>query len=175
MASVFQAVIVAAKFVVPMVMLYLPWLGMWSNYILDIVDGDLLQALGMSDWWYQRIDKSADLFSYLIMWLMARHWQVARLITILFAYRIIGQLLFFATGDEIWFVYFQNFLEPFLLIYSLIVWRQKSEKKAYAVYLKHWKLIWAVVVAYKLWNEWYLHWANIDLSLLIFGINGNQV
>jgi len=127
----------------------------------------------MSDSTYQLIDKGADLFSYVFMLLLGIRWSIKKVIIALFAYRLIGQLLFFATGEELYFFYFQNFLEPLVMAYALILALNKwDEAKAYLVYKKYFFLIWAIIIIYKVWNEWYLHFANIDLSTLFFGIDG---
>jgi len=165
--------VVLAKFVVPVMIIYFPFWGMWENYVLDVVDGDVLGWLGMADVQYQMIDKSADLWSYVCMVIVARHWRINKVVMGLFIYRLIGQVLFFVTGDELWFVWFQNFLEPLMLVYVSIMFVQKTEEKTYAVYMKYLWLWWAIIIGYKLWNEWYLHYANIDLSTLLLGINGN--
>lgn len=155
-------------------MLWVPFYGVWGNYFLDIVDGDILLALGMNEGTYQTLDKFADLISYVFMVIIAWSWRIKTIIIVLFIYRFIGQMLFFITRDELLFVYFQNFLEPLMLIYTLILFQQKSEEKAYTVYKKHIILIWAIILIYKIWNEWYLHFANIDLSLLFFGFTGGK-
>ena len=72
------------------------------------------------------------------------------------------------------FFYFQNFLEPLVMIYVLLIFKQKSETKAFQTYSKHLLLIWLIILGYKLWNEWYLHFANFDLSLLLFGFTGGR-
>lgn len=174
MADILIWLVICLKFLVPAMMLRFPFYGLWGNYILDIVDGDILMGLGLTDKTYQTIDKFADLVSYVFMLLLGMRWRIRKTIIVLFVYRLIGQVLFFLTGDERVFLLFQNFLEPLMLIYVLILFRKKSEEKAYAVYKKHRILIWTIVLAYKLWNEWYLHLANIDLSLLIFGFNGGK-
>jgi len=155
-------------------MLKFPVFGLWGNYFLDVVDGDILLSLGLTDAAYQIIDKLADLVSYIFMLILGLRWSIKKTIIILFAYRFIGQILFFITGNELVFLYFQNFLEPLMMIYALILFRQKSDKKAYATYKKYFILIWAIVLIYKIWNEWYLHFANIDLSLLFFGFSGGK-
>jgi hypothetical protein len=170
----FQIIVVALKIIVPALMLWFPFAGLWGNYFLDIVDGDILLSLGMSDEKYQLIDKSADLLSYVFMLLLGRKWQIKKTITVLFVYRLIGQILFFVTKNELFFFYFQNFLEPLMMAYALILFKLKSEDKTYAFYKKHLIKIWTIVLLYKLWNEWYLHFANIDLSLLFFGFTGGQ-
>lgn len=172
--SFLTVIIILGKVLVPCLIWWFPFVGMWGNYVLDIVDGDILQFLGMSDATYQLIDKSADLWSYVVMLVVGWRWHLRKTIVVLFAYRLIGQILFFVTGNELMFVYFQNFLEPLLLIYTAIWLKVGSETQAFRVYKKYWWQIWLLVVAYKVWNEWYLHFANIDLSQYLFGINGNK-
>lgn len=174
MDQIFQLLIILLKIAVPASMLFFPLFGLWGNYILDVVDGDILLSLGMSDPTYQLIDKSTDLISYIFMLILGLRWSIRKLVIFLFTYRIIGQILFFITGKEIIFFYFQNFLEPLMMIYALILFKQKDEKKAYLTYKKHIILVWAIVLIYKIWNEWYLHFANIDLSLLFFGFTGGN-
>ena len=167
-------VIVLLKFVVPAFMFVNPFVGAWGNYFLDIVDGDILRALGMSEFGYQSIDKFADLVSYIFMFAVGIRWGIKRPIKYLFGYRMIGQIGFFITRSELWFVYFQNFLEPLVLVYTFLIFKKRSEKKAHQTYLRHRKKIWGGVIVYKLWNEWYLHYANIDLSTIFFGFSGGS-
>lgn len=155
-------------------MLKFPLFGLWGNYFLDVVDGDILLSLGMSDATYQSIDKATDFVSYIFMLLLGLRWSIRKIVIILFSYRIIGQILYFVTGNELIFFYFQNFLEPLMMVYALILFRQKDEKKAYLTYKKYIILVWAIVLIYKIWNEWYLHFANFDLSLLLFGFTGGK-
>ena len=172
--SILIALIILLKILIPALMLKFPFLGLWGNYFLDVVDGDILLSLGMSDSTYQIIDKSMDLISYIFMLILGLRWSIRKTVIILFTYRIIGQILYFITGNELIFFYFQNFLEPLMMIYALILFKQKDEKKAYLTYKKHVILVWAIVLIYKIWNEWYLHFANIDLSLLFFGFSGGK-
>lgn len=166
--------IVALKFIVPSLMLYNPFVFVWGNYFLDVIDGDILLSLGMNDFTYQTIDKVADYFSYIIMLIVGLRFRIKKIVIWLFIYRTMGQLLFFLTRNELVFVVFQNFLEPLMMAYTLIIFRQGSEEKAFQTYIKHIKLIWGIILAYKIWNEWYLHLANIDLSLLFFGVTGGK-
>lgn len=167
-----QYFVISLKFIVPALMLLFPFQAVWANYFLDVVDGDILLQLGMDDTSYQTIDKFADYISYIFMLILGWRWSIKKTATILFAYRTIGQILFFLTRNEMVFFYFQNFLEPLMMIYTLLVFKQKSEEKAYATYKKHFILIWIIILAYKIWNEWYLHLANIDLSQFFFGFSG---
>jgi hypothetical protein len=88
----------------------------------------------------------------------------------LFAWRSLGQLLFFLTGRDQLFIVFPNFLEPLFMVYSLLLFRNPGS--AHARYLRHRVPIWLLVVAYKMWNEWNIHIARIDLSEALFGIAG---
>ncbi len=167
--------VVILKFVVPLLMFLNPLLGAWGNYFLDVVDGDVLLQLGLSDFNYQTIDKFADLFSYCIMLVVGLKWSIKRTIVLLFSYRLVGQALFFLSRNEMMFFYFQNLLEPLVMVYALLLFRNKwNDEKAYKSYKKHLILIWIVIVGYKIWNEWYLHFANIDLSTMFFGVSGGQ-
>lgn len=166
--------VITLKFLVPLSMLWFPFIGVWGNYILDVVDGDILLSLGLTDSTYQNIDKFADLISYIFMLVLGLRWRIKNIIIVLFVYRLIGQILFFITLDERVFLYFQNFLEPLMMAYTFLILINKSEEKAHQVYKKYFYLVWAIVIGYKLWNEWYLHFANIDLSKLFFGFTGGE-
>ena len=169
----FAKLVMSLKFVVPSLMLRFPVVGAWGTYVLDSVDGDVLLKLGVSDETYQTIDKAADYFSYVIMLIVGLRWRIRHLIVLLFVYRTIGQALFFKTRKEIVFMYFPNFLEPLVLAYTILLVRNKgSEEQAYASYRNHFGLIWFIITGYKLWNEWSLHAANIDLSEQVFGFTG---
>lgn len=174
METIFLGIIIALKFLVPSFMLVIPVIGLWGNYILDVVDGDILLSLGMADETYQSLDKFADLIAYVFMFILGRRWKIRKTIAILFFYRLIGQLLFFATNDERIFFVFQNFLEPLMLIYVLIILKQKSEEKAYKIYKKYIWLWWGIILVYKIWEEWRIHVANFDLSLFLFGVTGGM-
>ena len=60
-----------------------------------------------------------------------------------------------------------NFLEPLFMIYAFL--RFRDERTAHDRYREHRLLVWSIVVVYKMWNEWNIHIARIDLSELLFG------
>ena len=111
MDQVLIFIVVFLKFIVPALMLYNPFIFSWANYFLDVVDGDILLELGLSDFNYQSIDKFADFVSYIFMLLVGLRWRIKNTIIVLFVYRAIGQLLFFTTRNELVFMFFQNFLD----------------------------------------------------------------
>lgn len=172
MSQAIQLLIVTLKLFIPPLMLKFPFFSLWANYFWDVIDGDMLKFLGMSESFYQTLDKSIDLYSYIFMFWLGLRLKIKKLVIGLFIYRLVGQLLFFLIGNELVFFLFQNFLEPLLMIYTLILFVNKgNESKAFLFYKKHQLIIWLVILGYKIWNEWYLHVANIDLSQFFFGIS----
>lgn len=161
--------IIAAKFLIPVGIVFAPfWFG-WANFVLDTVDGDLLVPLGLADSTYQPIDKLADWATYIGMLIAAYRfdWSIRRWVLVLFVYRSIGQVLFLATGAEWWLFVFANFLEPLFLVYATASFFQKSEQRTAAWFVRHRTLIVVLVVLYKLQDEYVTHIGNIDRTELI--------
>jgi hypothetical protein len=159
--------VLVLKFALPLLILRYPFQASLANYVLDTVDGDVLMPLGLAAATYQTWDKAADWVTYVAMFFAGRRWEIRRTITVLFAFRSVGQLLYFATGNDLFFFFFPNFLEPLFLIYSFL--RFRDERTAHERYRRHWLLVWSIVVVYKMWNEWNIHVAEIDLSEFFFG------
>jgi hypothetical protein len=162
--------LIALKFVVPLLILWFPFQASWANFVWDTIDGDILLRLGLDFDLYQTIDKVADYVTYIVMLVVGWRWKVKKTIIALFAIRTVGQVLFFATGAEQIFFFLPNFLEPFFMVYSFIMWKFKAE--GHARYLQHRFLVWGIIVPYKMWNEWNTHIANIELSDVFFDLPG---
>ncbi|MSP22852.1 MAG: hypothetical protein EXR66_07560 [Dehalococcoidia bacterium] len=71
---------VAAKFLLPVALTWLPFEAGWLNFVLDTVDGDILIPAGLGggvvadqNHLYQNIDKAADYVTYVFMVVAA--WQ----------------------------------------------------------------------------------------------------
>jgi hypothetical protein len=160
--------VVALKFVVPVLLPRIPFAAGWTNFILDALDGDLLVPLGLVKPAYEVVDKAADWVTYVFMVAAAwrGRWPIRRWLAALFVLRSVGQLLFFATGDERVFLLFPNFLEPIFLVYASALFLKQAEGHAW--YLRHRAAIWALVVLYKLPDEWIVHIARIDMSDLLW-------
>jgi len=165
--------VIFLKFAIPVVIVFLPFIAGWANFVLDTIDGDILIPLGLSDSTYQPIDKIADWVTYIGMALAAWRfkWGIRKWIYGLFIFRSIGQLAFLTTGDERLFFYFPNFLEPLFLIYATIFFFKKAkELLAYDLYLKYKWAIWIFVIIYKMQDEYITHIANTDRSDFIKGL-----
>ena len=162
------ALILALRFGLPLLFFRYPFQASWSNFVLDTVDGDILVPLGLDPSRYQAWDKAADWVAYAAMLAVGLRWEIRHTIAVLFAWRSVGQLLYFLTGRDVVFIAFPNLLEPLFMIYSLLLFREQAS--AGDRYRRHRVAIWLLIVAYKMWNEWNIHVARIDLSEAILGI-----
>ena len=160
--AVLIAVVVAAKYLLPLLLIPFPFFAGWANFFLDTFDGDLLIPLGLDEAIYQDLDKGADYVTYICMVIAAWRWPQRRIIIALFVFRSVGQALFFATHNEFVFFLFPNFLEPLFLVYATILIIKGAEAPAF--YARHVVVIWVLVVAYKMQNEYFTHVGNIDRS-----------
>ncbi len=158
-------VVVALKYLLPILLVPFPFLAGWANFVLDSVDGDILVPLGLRDRVYQRIDKSADWVTYVFMVVAGRRWPIRRWLLGLFLFRTVGQALFFLTDDERVFFAFPNFLEPLFLAYASI--RAFKGSAAPQFFHRHRVAVWVTVIAYKMQDEWITHIGNIDRTDLI--------
>ncbi|MCA9988259.1 MAG: hypothetical protein KDE59_29825 [Anaerolineales bacterium] len=163
MPTLIIIVVVALKFVLPVLYLYFPFGAGWANFVLDTVDGDILIPLGLADSVYQPIDKAADYVAYIFMLIWAWKRPIWREMTVVFVLRTIGQALFFITGLEIVFFYFPNLVEPLFLIY-VSIGRFAGWDRVQAIYRKYIWLIWAFILVYKFQDEYFTHVANFDRS-----------
>lgn len=159
------------KFLLPLLFFWFPFPASWANFILDTTDGDVLMHFGLDYTTYQTWDKLADYVTYICMFLVGRRWKIGKTITLLFLLRTVGQIVFFITRWDMVFFFLPNFLEPLFMVYSFIVFKQKDDDKGFLWYRKHIVPLWIGIIAYKMWNEWNIHVARIDLSQFFFGFN----
>jgi hypothetical protein len=159
-------VVVALKFLLPVLYLRFPFGAGWANFILDSMDGDILIPAGLPDPNYQLIDKAADYWAYIFMFIWGWRQPIRREIAATFALRTVGQVLFFITRNELALFFFPNLLEPLFLLYVSIA-RVKGWDRVYDIYRRHIKAIWIGILVYKFQDEWITHVANVDRSTLI--------
>ena len=166
------AIIIGAKFLIPVLLVPFPFAAGWANFVLDTVDGDLLIPLGLEDGTYQPIDKAADYVTYVCMVVAAWRgkWPILKWIVAFFLLRSIGQLLFFVTNNEAIFFYFPNFLEPLFLIYATI--RHFAKDRAPEIFTK-WRIPIAIFIfVYKMQDEYITHIGNVDRTETITRLFG---
>lgn len=165
MANLLIGALVAAKFGLPLLLVPFPFLAGWANFVLDTVDGDLLVPLGLAEPDYQLVDKAADYVTYVCMVAAAWRWPLRRIVLALFAFRTIGQALFFITGNEFVFFLFPNFLEPLFLVYATILVVRRADAQEF--FQRHAVAIGILVFAYKMQDEFFTHVANVDRTEFI--------
>jgi hypothetical protein len=167
------ALIVAAKFVLPLLIVPFPFAAGWANFFLDGVDGDLLIPLGLPNETYQPVDKVTDWVTYVAIVIVAYRnaWPTKRLMLGLFLFRSIGQAGFLLTGNELLLAFFPNFLEPlFLVTATILAWERAVrrfpdwQERGFALLRRHRWLIGTLIVVYKLQDEYFTHVANVDRS-----------
>ena len=170
------ALIIGAKFALPVLIVRFPFVAGWANFLLDGVDGDLLIPLGLPDPIYQPVDKLSDWVTYVAIVVVAyrNEWPTKRLMLGLFLFRSVGQVGFLLTGNELLLAVFPNFLEPLFLVtvsilaYERVVRRLPDwQERGFAILHRHRWLIGTLIVIYKLQDEYFTHVANIDRSEFI--------
>jgi hypothetical protein len=159
-------IVVALKFILPILYLTFPFAAGWGNFVLDSMDGDLLIPAGLDDNLYQNIDKVADWVAYLFMFIWGWRKPIKREISVMFALRTVGQVLFFVTHNEMVFFWFPNFLEPLFLIYVTIA-QFKGWERAQEIYRQRIWLIWGFIFIYKMQDEYFTHVGNVDRTDLL--------
>ena len=167
------ALIVAAKFGLPLLIIRFPFAAGWANFFLDGIDGDLLIPLGLPNDIYQPVDKITDWVTYVAIVVLAYRnaWPTKRLMLGLFLFRSIGQAGFLLTGNELLLAFFPNFLEPlFLVTATILAWERAVrhvpdwKERGFAILHVHRWLIGTLIVVYKLQDEYVTHVGNIDRS-----------
>jgi hypothetical protein len=167
------ALIIAAKFGLPLLILRFPFAAGWANFFLDSFDGDLLIPLGLPNAVYQPVDKVTDWVTYvvIVVYVFWKAWPIRRLMLALFLYRSVGQISFLVTGNELLLAFFPNFLEPLFLVTVSILTFERAvrrlpdwEERGFAILFRHKRLIGGTIVIYKLIDEYITHVGNIDRS-----------
>jgi len=173
LASAAIVLIIAAKFVIPLLIIRFPFAAGWANFALDGVDGDLLIPLGLPNEIYQPVDKITDWVTYVAIVVVAyrNEWPIRRLMLGLFLFRTVGQVAFLLTENELFLAAFPNFLEPlFLVTASILAWQRAVrhdpdwKERGFAFLYRHRWLIGTLIVIYKLQDEYFTHVANVDRS-----------
>ena len=102
MPVVLIVLIVAAKFGLPVLIVWFPFAAGWANFFLDGFDGDLLIPLGLPNDIYQPVDKVTDWVTYVAIVVVAfrNGWPTKRLMLGLFLFRSVGQVASWSPGTS---------------------------------------------------------------------------
>ena len=166
-ALVFLAV-VAARFLLPLLIPYFPLPAVIGCLVLDGVDQTIFQSFGYDPPGYQSYDKAMDVYYLAIAYLSTlRNWSsmpAFKIARFLFFYRLIGALLFELTGARWLLLVFPNVFEYFFIAYETVRSRWSPATLVVGWWMSAAGIIWVVV---KLPQEWWLHVAQLDVTDMI--------
>ena len=164
-ATIVFVIVVAARFLVPLLIPRYPLPAIIACLIIDGVDQTVFQLFGFDPPGYQNYDKAMDLFYLSIAFLTTlQNWtrsaavQIARF---LFFYRMIGVLLFELTGVRALLLIFPNTFEYFFIFYELVRLRWDPRRFGPRFWLLSAAAIWIFI---KLPQEYWIHIAQLDLT-----------
>jgi hypothetical protein len=162
--AVFVAVI-AARFLVPLLIPRFPLPAIVAALILDGVDQTVFQSFGFDPPGYQGYDKAMDVYYLAIAYLSTmRNWtsrpavQVARF---LYFYRLVGVVAFELTEWRPLLLIFPNTFEYFFIAYEAyrLFWNPAR------VTMRTWIIAaGAIWIFIKLPQEWWIHIAQLDVT-----------
>ncbi len=157
--------VVAGRFLLPLLIPRFPLPAIIACLVLDAADQTIFQAFGYDPPGYQNYDKAMDIFYLSIAYLAAmRNWDnlhafaVARF---LFYYRLVGAFTFEVSHERWVLLVFPNTFEYFFIAYEL--WRTRWSTRP--VTQRAWILTAAFIwIFIKLPQEYWLHIAELDVT-----------
>jgi hypothetical protein len=161
--------VVAARFLLPLVIPKYPLPGMFASIVVDAADQSVFQALLGTDLpGYQPYDKALDVYSLSITMLaVLRNWQSRPAVEVarfLYYVRLLGVLAFELTGWRPWLLIFPNAFEYFFILYEIVrAWWSPVRLSTRSLLLAA-AAIWVVI---KLPQEYLLHVARLGLTDVI--------
>gem|GEM_PF-191251 len=158
--------VVGGRIFLPLLIPYVPVVGLLSCLLLDMVDQTIFQQFpGINLEGYQSYDKALDVYYLAIAYLSTfRNWTSApafRVSQLLFYYRLFGMLLF-ELSQARWLLFvFPNTFEYFFLFIELCRLRWDQRRFGWTLSIAAAALIWVFV---KLPQEWWIHLARRDFT-----------
>ncbi len=157
--------VVAARFLLPLLILRYPLPAILGCLVLDAVDQSVFQTFGYDPPFYQGYDKAMDVFylgvayiSTLRNWVSLPAFKVSRF---LFFYRQIGVVAFELTQVRALLMVFPNTFEYFFIGYEAI----RSRWDTVRFSLRFWVLLAAFIwIVIKLPQEYWIHVAQLDFT-----------
>jgi hypothetical protein len=165
MEALVVGVVVASRFLVPLLIPRYPLPAVVSALVIDGIDQSVFHALGYDPPGYQGYDKAMDVYYLAIAYVSTlRNWtsrsafEVSRF---LYFYRLIGVTAFELSGWRPLLLIFPNTFEYFFIAYEVV--RMRRDPRRYSMRFWVWvaAVIWVVV---KLPQEWWIHIAKLDFT-----------
>lgn len=163
------AVVVIARFAVPLAIPRYPLPGIMTALILDAVDQTIFQRLTTLDLdGYQSYDKSLDVYYLAIAYISTlRNWtnliafETARF---LWYFRLVGVAAFELSGWRPLLLVFPNVFEYFFILYTAMRLRWNPDRLLRIQVIAAAAFLW---IAIKLPQEYWIHVAKLDTTDLI--------
>ena len=147
------------RLIVPIFILRFPLLGMLASIEADILDWNFIGVIsGSVNTTYQYWDKAMDFYSYLfVVWIVLRWPDIwaKRIALGLFAYRVLGMVLFWITDKPALLFFFPNIFENFVILCLIIFWLSKKKKLNFEVWQK--VLMLSILIIPKMIQEYFQH------------------
>lgn len=117
----FAGAIWLARLVSVVVLFVNPLLAIALSLVLDVVDSFFAYEAGYTWPEYTRLDKLFDLWWYVAILIYARHLTIFPVLSVLFLFRLIGQLIAIVTRSPNILFWFPNVFENYFFIYVLVL------------------------------------------------------
>lgn len=128
----------------------------------DLIDAEFAAKAGLTKNQYQYLDKAFDLFFYtlIVVYCYLEMSFYFPLFLFLYLYRLFGQILFYLTKKRYFLVLFANFFESLFVIFFLV---EKTVLKNLFIGNNYLYLVIFVIIALKIFQEWFLHIADLSV------------
>jgi hypothetical protein len=164
-AAVIFAVVVGARFLVPLLIPLFPLPAVLACLVLDGVDQTIFQAFGYDPPGYQGYDKAMDVYYLAVAYLSTmRNWSsrpAVRVARFLYFYRLAGVVAFELSEWRPLLLIFPNTFEYFFIAYEIVRLGWDPARIRMRVWISIAAATWIVV---KLPQEWWIHIARLDVT-----------
>lgn len=109
------------RILAPLSIFKFPLLATIISFTLDMADSPIYRFAGYTRKEYQPIDKTLDFYWYAVSFTFAwlANFPFLPLLAALLIIRLIGQVLFYTTKNEKYFIFFPNFYETMFILILL--------------------------------------------------------
>jgi hypothetical protein len=164
-AQIVFLAVVAARFLLPLLIIRYPLPAILACLVLDGVDQTIFQSFGYDPPGYQGYDKAMDVFYLAVAYTATmRNWTsptAFRVGRFLYFYRLVGVVAFEYSQARWVLLVFPNTFEYFFIAYEAVRLRWSPARFSLRFWVVVAGLIWVVV---KLPQEWWIHIAKLDLT-----------
>lgn len=165
MGDIVFVAVVAARFLVPLLIPRFPFPAIVAALVIDAADQTIFSALGTEPDNYQGYDKALDVYYLTIAYISTvRNWTdgpAFRVSQFLWYYRLVGVVAFELSGARALLIIFPNTFEYFFIFYEAVRIRYEPSRLTPRHVLGAALAIWVVV---KLPQEWWIHIAQLDVT-----------